>query len=105
MTGENDTAIELLWWFQWASADNLDLGEWYTKALRFLLSLGNCGNPTLPPGAFGEQENDPKSTAIFTKNLKNLLIVLLMSPWNDRLELRVGDLMSSWMWISTKKQR
>ena len=63
--------------------------------------LGKCGNLTSlqVTGAIIEHENDPKITVIHTKNLKNLLAVLLMSSWNDRLELRVGDVMLSWMWI------
>lgn len=59
--------------------------------------LGKCGNSELLKftGALSEQENDPKITVVHTKNLKVLLTVWLMSPWNDRLELRVGELLSS----------
>ena len=42
-------------------------------------------------GAMSEQENDPKITVIHSKNLKNMLEL----PWNNRLELKAGDLMSS----------
>lgn len=39
---------------QRANAANLGYGEWYTKVLLSLLSLGKCGNQTLPPCAVSE---------------------------------------------------